>query len=462
MSYLAGNTTAARAGLGIAVVCVAQFVAVLDVTIVVTALPAVRRSLGFSAAGLPWVVTAYTLVLGGLLISAGRVADVVGRRPVFLAGLASFALTSTACALAWSPAALLGARVLQGAAAAVLAPAALSLLTTLTEPGESRRRAVGWWTAAAAGGGASGWVLGGLITEYAGWRWVFGVNLPIGLVAALVAAHVLPRGSERAAKGFDLAGAVLATGGLASLLLGLSGAAERGPWDPLTWAPLLLASLLLGLFVVHERSTSHPILPPGLLRSRPIAGANLTAIALTASTSPAMYLVTVWTQDVLGLPPGRTSLMFPALNLSVIAGSLAGPWALRRLGARQSLLIGLAGVAAGSVLLAGLPATDLPLARVLSSFVLMGAGLGLASVASTEVGTMAAAPADRGAASGVLNSAAQVGTALGLAVLVPLASSVGGAVMDGYHVAFLGAGLVALLGGLAALLVRSERSRKSL
>ena len=460
MSGLAGNSTSTRVGLGIAVVCVAQFVVVLDVTIVVTALPAVRRSLGFSASGLPWVVTAYTLVLGGLLISAGRVADVVGRRRVFLAGLAAFALTSAACALAWSPAALLAARVLQGAAAAVLSPSALSLLTTLTEPGESRRRAVGWWTAVAAGGGASGWVLGGLITQYAGWRWVFGVNLPIGLVAVLVGAHVLPRARERTAKRFDLAGAALATGGLASLLLGLSGAVERGPRDPLTWAPLLLASLLLWLFVLHERTTSSPMLPLGLLRSRTVAGANLTAVALTASTSPAMYLVTVWTQEVLGLPPARTSLLFPLLNLSVIVGSLLGPRALRRLGARRSLLTGLAGVAAGAVLLAGLPATDLSLARVLSAFVLMGAGLGTASVASTEVGTTAADPADRGAASGVLNSAAQVGTALGLAVLVPLVTTVGGAEMDGFRVAFLGTALVALLGGLAALLVRREPPRE--
>ena len=174
------------------VLCVAQFVVVLDATIITTALPAIRQALGFTDAGLQWVFTAYALVFGGLLIFGGRVADVVGRRRTFLIGLVLFTAASAGCALAWSPAALVAARVLQGAGAALLSPAALALLTTLSEPGEGRRRAVGWWTAVAAGGGASGWVLGGLITEYAGWRWIFAVNVPIGLVALLMATRVLP------------------------------------------------------------------------------------------------------------------------------------------------------------------------------------------------------------------------------------------------------------------------------
>jgi MFS family permease len=175
-----------------AVICVAQFVVVLDATIITTALPTIGQALGFSDADLQWVFTAYVLVFGGLLILGGRVADLAGRRRTFLIGLALFAAASAGCALAWSPAALVTARVVQGAGAALLSPAALALLTTLTEPGEARRRAVGWWTAVAAGGGASGWVLGGLITEYAGWRWVFAINVPIGLATLAIA----PTGSE--------------------------------------------------------------------------------------------------------------------------------------------------------------------------------------------------------------------------------------------------------------------------
>ena len=192
MKAFAGNTTLRKQTWAIALICLAQFVVVLDATIVVTALPAIRQALGFSDAGLQWVFTAYTLVFGGLLICGGRVADLAGQRRTFLIGFALFTAASAGCALAWSPATLVTARVLQGAGAALLSPAALALLTTLSEPGEARRRAVGWWTAVAAGGGASGWVLGGLITEYAGWRWVFAVNVPIGLIALAMTPWLLP------------------------------------------------------------------------------------------------------------------------------------------------------------------------------------------------------------------------------------------------------------------------------
>src|SRR5215211_6472080 len=182
MRTFGGNRSPKSQPLALAVICAAQFLVVLDVTIVTTALPAIRQALGFSDAQLQWVFTAYALVFGALLIFGGRVADVVGRRRTFIGGVVLFAVASAACALAWSPATLVGARLFQGAGAALLSPAALAMLTTLTEPGESRKRAIGWWTAVAATGGAGGWVLGGLISEYVGWRWVFAVNVPIAIV----------------------------------------------------------------------------------------------------------------------------------------------------------------------------------------------------------------------------------------------------------------------------------------
>jgi EmrB/QacA subfamily drug resistance transporter len=455
MSTFAGNTPAKARTSAIAVICIAQFVVVLDATIVVTALPAIRQALGFSDTGLQWVFTAYALVFGGLLICGGRVADVAGRRRTFLIGLVLFTAASAGCALAWSPAALVAARILQGAGAALLSPAALALLTTLSEPGEARRRAVGWWTAVAAGGGASGWVLGGLISEYAGWRWVFAVNVPIGLIALVMTPWLLPADQKQTqTPRLDLGGALTATAGLALLVYGLTSAGDRGLGRLSSWLPLLLAAVAFVIFVRHEGRTADPLVPLGLLRSRAIAGANLTALAITASTTPAMYLAVLYVQDVLMVPAGRASLLFPAVNLAVIAGSLLGPRLLDRLGGRRTLLVGFTGIAIGITLLIALRAEGLPVIQLLAAFTLIGAGLGTASVASTQAGTDAADPAYRGVASGLLNSAAQVGTAVGVALLVPIAAAAAGpAVMAGYRIGFLGACAIALGGALSSFLV---------
>jgi EmrB/QacA subfamily drug resistance transporter len=462
VSTFGGNNPDNERTLALAVVCVAQFVVVLDVTIVTTALPAIRQALGFSDAQLQWVFTAYALVFGGLLIFGGRVADLAGRRRTFLIGLALFAVASAGCALAWSPGALVAARVLQGAGAALLSPAALSLLTTFTEPGESRRRAVGWWTAVAATGGASGWVLGGLISESVGWRWVFAVNVPIAAVALVVAPRALQADCPaRNASRLDLGGALTATAGLALLVYGLTSAGERGLDRIASWLPLLLAAIAFVIFVRHEGRAADPLLPLGLLRSRPVAGANLTAMAITASTSPAMYLAVLYVQQVLGIPAGRASLLFPGVNLGVIVGSLAGPRLLGRLRARRTLVTGFGGIAIGTMMLLLLPDDGLPAVQLLMAFGVMGVGLGLASVASTQTGTDAADSAYRGVASGVLNSAAQVGTAVGVAFLLPLAAAVGLNTMTGYRIGFIGAGAIAAAGILASLLVPAAAHSRS-
>jgi EmrB/QacA subfamily drug resistance transporter len=462
MRPFGGNTALAARVWAMPVLCIAQFVVVLDATIVTSALPAIRRALGFSEAGLQWVFTAYALVFGGLLIFGGRVADLAGRCRTFLIGLGLFTAASAGCALAWSPAALVTARVFQGAGAALLSPAALALLTNLNEPGAARRRAVGWWTAVAAGGGASGWMLGGLITEYAGWRWVFAVNVPLGLAAGLIAPRVLPADQRRTrTSGLDLGGTLTATAGLALLVFGLTSAGERGVSRPSSWLPVTLAAVAFLVFVRHEGRTANPLVPLRLLRSRPVAGANLTALAITASTTPAMYLSVLYVQDVLGVSAGRASLLFPAVNLAVIAGSLAGPRVLGRLGARRTALVGFTGIAFGITMLITLPAGGLPVAQLLSAFGLIGAGLGTASVASTQTGTDAANPAYRGVASGVLNSAAQVGTATGVALLVPLAAATGSSGMTSYRIGFLGACAIALGGAISSFLLPPECGEQS-
>jgi MFS family permease len=455
MSSFAGNSRHRAGPLATAIVCVSQFMVILDVTIVVIALPAIRDGLEFSDADLQWVFTAYTLVFGGLLICGGRLADVAGRRRIFLIGLGLFSAASAGCTLAGSPEALVALRVLQGAGAALLSPAALALLTTLSEPGEARRRAVGWWTAVAAAGGASGWVIGGLITQYAGWPGVFAVNVAIGLVVLAIALLVLPadkKSTER--RRLDLGGALTVTAGLALLVYGLTSAGDRGLARLSSWLPLLLATVAFVIFLRHEERTADPLLPLRLLRSLPVAGANLTALAITASTSSAMYLAVMYVQGVLGVPAGQASLLFPAVNLAAIAGALLTPPLLGRLGARRSLLAGFATIAAGITFLVALPPQGLPVVQLLAAFAFIGTGIGTASVASTQTGTDAVDPAYRGVAAGVLNSAAQVGTAVGVALLTPLTSTAtGSAVTAGYRIGFAGAGLIALAGALSSFLV---------
>jgi MFS family permease len=379
----------------LALLCSAQFVVVLDVTIVAVALPAIRRSLGMSTESLQWVVTAYTLVFGGLLIAAGRVGDLAGRRRVFRIGLVTFGAASLACALAPSAPALIAARAAQGAGAALQAPTALALVTA-TFPG--RRDALAWWTASAATGGASGWVLGGVLVEAFGWPSVFAVNVPLCAVAALLVPRVL-RESRGAARALDVPGTVAVTAGLALLVLGLT----QLP------AALPAAAAALVAFALIERRAADPILPAWALRQPGVVQANGVALALTATTTPAMFLAILYQQEELGRSALEAGLWSAPLNLAVIAGSTVT--------LRAAMPAGLVAIGAGAcaLLLGALPV----------AFVLMGLGLGCASVASTAVGTAALPAGQQGVASGVLNAAAQIGTAVGLAMFVPLGARAG-------------------------------------
>jgi MFS family permease len=432
----------------LAVLCAAQFVVVLDVTIVAVALPAIQRDLGFSAAGLQWVVTAYTLVFAGLLIAAGRAADLHGRRRAFMAGLGLFAAASLACGVARAPGVLVAARAVQGLGAAAVAPAALATITATVPDGPVRQRALGAWTAAAAGGGATGWLLGGVLTEHVGWPAVFLVNVPIGALGVALAPLVVAEtraGARR--RRLDVPGALTVTLALALLVLGLT-----APAPPIAAGALALALALLVAFARIEARAADPLLPPHLLRCARLTAANLVAAALTAATTPPLFLCVLEIQHRLGSSPTRTGLLFVPVNLSVIAGSLVGPRAVRVAGARAAMAAGLALVAAGALWLIGGGGS---LARFLPAFVAMGLGLGCASVASTAVGTTAAGPAREGVASGLLTTAAQVGTVVGLAALVGLATAAG------ERAAFVAAALVAGAGAAAALALVRPRQASS-
>ena len=466
-----GDGRVGRKGAALALLCVAQFVDVLDVNAVVVALHSIGEDLGFSRAGLQWVVSAYVLFFAGFLLLSGRVADLWGRRRTFVAGLALFTAASLCCGFSVSPEMLVGSRALQGLGAAITAPAALSIITTIFEEGPERDRAVAAWTAVAAGGGAAGLLLGGLITDSLGWAWIFFVNVPVGIVGISLSYVLLPESRDlSASRGLDLLGAVTVTAGLVLLVLGLTRIEEAGLGSPSTLATLCLAAASFGAFVFVERRAADPLVPLGLFRLRGLVGAALVAFALTAATAPVSVLVTLYLQSTLGYSASFAGLAGLPLSLCVIAGSVLGGRIASRLGGRATMALGLAVVAASALVTAGITAEG-GVGYVLVGAALSGLGLGCASVASTARGTSAVERGDRGLASGFMNTSAQVGTALGLAALISLASArtaalSGGAeaeaLVAGYRLAFLVAAGVASLGVVAALYFfrRAEASGK--
>jgi MFS family permease len=462
---------------------------ILDITVVNIALPSIQQDLGLATKDLQWVITAYTLAFGGLLIPAGRAADLAGRRRLLRIGVVTFGLASLGCGLAPSAVALVILRTVQGVGAAIVAPAALALLTAAFKSPAERRRAVAWWTAAAAGGGASGWVLGGLLVEGFGWPAVFLVNVPLCAAGALLAPRLLDEdgaGTDRASgaaatsrttgairrldraggatgvgRRLDLPGATAVTVGLALLVYGLTRAGAAGPADPWAAGSLVGAAVALIAFALAERRAADPILPPSALRRPAFAAAAGAAVALTATTTPPVFLAILYQQEVLDRSALAAGLACAPFNLAVIGGSLLRP----RGSPNAVMAAGLCAIAAGALLLTATTTVSGSGTWLLPAFVLMGAGLGAAAVASTASGT-ADLDEREGVASGVLNAAAQVGTVLGLALLVGLAAARTAALpegapglVDGYRWGFAGTAVLALAAA-AALTRSSARSRR--
>ncbi len=446
--------------------CVAQFIDVLGVTVVVVALPSIRRELGFSNEDLQWVVSVYALVFGGCLLLAGRAADVFGARRLFMLGLGGFGATSLACGLAPSPLALVIARAAQGLGAAMVVPAALALLITTFPQGPVRDRALALWTAAAAGGGAAGFVLGGLITASLGWEWVFLINVPVALVALALARRVLTatRDAGRRRR-LDAWGAVTITAGLLVLIYGLTVAEDAGPAALPTLATLAAGAALIVAFMVVESRVPEPLVPLGIFRRRVLVGANVTALALTATTGAAAVLATSHLQQVLDQSPTATGFVFLPFSLCVVAGSTVAPALIARFGTGLTAASGLLGVGAAMLLFTRI-STAGGIAPLVAGLSLAGAALGWASVAATRAGTAQARTGEQGLIAGLLNTATQLGTAIGIAVLTTAAAARTAAIGDtpaglvkGFQTAYLAAAALALVGALvAAALLRPERA----
>jgi EmrB/QacA subfamily drug resistance transporter len=446
--------------------CAAEFVVVGALAVVAIALPSIGEDLGFSRSGLQWVISAYVLAFGGFLLPAGRAADLLGRRRVFIVGLALFSGASLVCGLSGSAALLVAARAAQGLGAAIVTPAALSILTGAFPEGWGRSRAVGFWTAAQAGGGASGWIVGGFLTQGLGWEWVFLITVPIGALGVLLAPVLLPESSDPSAPAkLDGAGATTATAGLALLVYGLTRAEEAGPASLSTLSPLGLSVALIVLFFLIEARVRYPLMPLGVFRSRNLVGSGLVALAFQATTNAPLLLCILYLQEVIGLPPAESGFAFVPFNLAVVAGSFLGSRLTGGIGARLTAASGLFTIAVGVFLLARITPESGYLDDLYPGFVLMGLGVGLSAVASTTAGTSALSGEKQGLASGLLNATAEVGYVLGLAVLIPLSAArtdsvahgvahpPDAALVEGFRWAFYAGAALAVLGALVALML---------
>jgi EmrB/QacA subfamily drug resistance transporter len=452
----------------LALLCTAQFVVVLDVSVVNVALPAIGDDLGFSEAQLSWVINAYTLIFGGCLLLGGRAGDLFGRRRVFLTGLTLFTGASVACGVAWSETSLIIARAVQGLGAAMLSPAALALLLATYRAKAQRNRAVAAWGAVAGAAGAFGSVVGGLLTDVASWHWCFLINLPIGIVLLALLPRAVEESRDEHAKRLDLPGAVLATSGLLALVYGIVQAEEHGFGSGQTLAFIALAILLLAAFVAVERRSPEPLVRLSIFRMRSLSVANGVHLLANVGLFGPLLLISLYQQQVLGFDALQAGAGLLPLAVGVIATASIVPRLVERFGVKPILTVGLVVLVAGLLAFATLRADGSYLADVVPASLVCAGGLGLVMVPLTIAATANVAPEDSGLASGLFNTAQEVGGALGVALLLTVAASstadqlaagsaMADALVDGYRVAFLiGAALVAAATVAAAVLLRSR------
>jgi EmrB/QacA subfamily drug resistance transporter len=453
-----------RPGVVLAAVAVAQFAVALDLSVVNVALPAMRTALGFAPLDLSWVVHIYALTLGGFLLLGGRACDLYGRRRLFVLGLAIFGLCSLAGGLAQAPWQLIAARAGQGLGAAAATPATLAMLTTTFPEGPQRVRALGVWSGVNAAGGALGVLAGGLLTQYAGWRWVMLINLPIVAVAlALVLAGVPAEERPARRERLDVLGAALATGGAGLLVLGVVRTDTQGWGSPATWTMLIAAAMLLATFVVAESRAPAPLLRLGLLRSRWVAGANVLVFFSTAGQFAAFYFVSLYMQQVLGMSAAATGAAFLPFSVSLVAGTLVATRVTAARTPRASLVPGALLAAAGLAWFAFISPGGGFLTDVLGPCIITGIGVGLVIAPIVAAATTGVAPREAGMASGLMNSSRQLGGCIGLASLATIATHRTGtatdpaAINDGYA---LGLAVAAALFAIAAVVAITVLPRR--
>jgi EmrB/QacA subfamily drug resistance transporter len=461
---------ARRRSLTLVLCCLAQFMVILDVSIVNVALPSIRADLGFTAANLQWVVNAYTLTFAGFLLLGGRAADLLGRREVFVAGLLLFGLASLLGGLAQTDTTLVAARALQGVGGAVVAPATLSILTTTFTEGHERNRALGLWGAMGGVGGATGALLGGMLTQWLSWRWILFINVPVAIGGALAGWRVIsaarPAAGTRGA--FDVAGALMVTAGLIVLTDGIVGTAQHGWTSTRTVVVVGVGVVLLAIFgLIEARVASRPLMPLRIFRSRRLSGANVVVFFMGTAAFALWYFISLYLQQVLGFSPIEAGLAFLPMTATIIACSRLAGRMTSRFGPGPVLTVGMTALGVGMLMLSRVGADGTWAGGVLVPSVLTAAGIGFSFVPVTIAATSGVRGPEAGLASGLVNTSRQIGGSLGLALLATLATqrtadlaggaSRGSALAQGFDRAFEVGGLFALAGALVSLVVLSPR-----
>ena len=455
--------------LALALLATVQFMVVLDIAIVNVALPSIQADLGFSQEDLQWVISAYALLFGGFLLLGGRVADLLGRRRLFIAGLVVFSAASLLSGLAWSDSALILARAVQGFGAAMITPAALSILMTTFAEGRERNTALGVWGAVGAFGAVAGVLLGGILTDWLSWEWIFYINVPVGLAALALTPLLLTESRDAHVKSFDVPGAVLVTSGLVTLVYAITQANDYGWGSVETIGLFAAAGVLLAAFVGWEARVREPLMPFSIFRIRTVTAANISGLILGTVTFSMFLMLTLYMQQVLGYSPMKTGVAYLAVAGSAIITSTIAGQLVTRIGVKPVIVAGMAFLAAGLLYFTQVSVGGSYLGDLLPGFLLIAAGLGFSFVPISIAALAGVQASEAGLASGLFNTSQQIGGALGIAALSAVATSkteagvaagtpLPKALTDGFESAFVWGGVVAIVGILVALVLvrRSE------
>jgi EmrB/QacA subfamily drug resistance transporter len=417
----------------LAIVCVAMFMTVLDVSIVNVALPSIKNSLHVGESTLQWVIVAYTITFGGFLLLGGRAADLLGRRRLFMVGMAVFAAASLVCGLAGSIAVLIVARTVQGFGAAIVSPATLSIITTTFEEGSERNKALGIWGAMGGSGAAAGVLFGGILTKYAGWEWIFFVNVPVGVVVLLLTRPIVRESRIAGLRGFDAGGAVTITASLALLVYAISKAPDVGWGTGRTIGLLIGAAVLFAAFVVIERRHSSPMVPFSIFRVRTVTGANVCGFLLGAVVFSNFFLLTLYVQQVLHYSALRTGLTFLATAGTVIPVAGLSQALVTRLGPRPVMTIGLALITGGMLYYTQIPTRGSFATALLPGYLMVGIGMAFSFIPMSIAALAGVSHDEAGLASGLINTAQQIGGALGVAIAATVAFTHTASLLESGH-----------------------------
>ena len=461
-------TSERRKWLALGLLATVQFMVVLDIAIVNVALPSIKVDLGFSQENLQWVISAYALFFGGFLLLGGRAADLIGRRRIFLVGIVVFTLASLFAGLAWSEASLIGARAVQGLGAAIITPAALSILSTTFVEGRERNIALGVWGAVGGFGAAAGVLLGGVLTDALSWEWIFFVNVPVGAAGFVLAPFLLTESRDARVKSFDLPGAVLVTGGLVSAVYAITQAGQNGWVSGRTLGFFAASLVMLAGFGAWERRHPEPLMRFGLLRTRTVSGANAAGFIMGTAMFSMFLMLTLYMQQVLGYSAMKTGLAYLAVAGTAIVTSAVAAQLVTRIGVKPVLVVGMVTLTGGLVYFTQVSVHGSYLGDLLPGFLLIAVGIGFSFVPISIAALAGVQAAEAGLASGLINTSQQIGGALGIAALSTIATSrtdgkvasgvaLPTALVDGFTVAFLVGAGIAAVGIVAALtLIRRD------